>query len=72
MYGTRIYTYIYHRNQLNVGKYFIHGSCGVSYIDLGGTSKGGAFKSWYRVIEHFDEERLTKLLRLMDNLVLYI
>ena len=67
---TGIFTYIYHKNQLNVGKYTIHGCCGVSYIDLGGTSKGGVFKSWYRVIEHFDEERLTKLLRLMDNLVL--
>ena len=30
MYG--IFTYIYHKNQLNVGKYAIHGSYGYIYI----------------------------------------
>ena len=28
IHGTGIFTYIYHKNQLNVGKYTIHGSSG--------------------------------------------
>ena len=39
MYG--IFTYIYHKNQLNVGKYTIHGSFGIYYYRWGETS---AFK----------------------------
>ena len=40
MYG--IFTYIYHKNQPNVGKYTIHGSYG-SYMDRIYTSHHGAF-----------------------------
>ena len=29
LHGTGIFTYIYHKNQLNVGKYTIHGSYGM-------------------------------------------
>ena len=31
IHGTGIFTYIYHKTQLNVGKYTIHGSCGIQW-----------------------------------------
>ena len=32
IHGTGIFTYIYHKNQPNVGKYIIHGSYGYGFI----------------------------------------
>ena len=38
IHGTGIFTYIYHKNQPNVGKYTIHGWTGLVYTVLQNTS----------------------------------
>ena len=34
IHGTGLFTYIYHKNQLNVGKYTIHGSSGNNFFGV--------------------------------------
>ena len=45
IHGTGIFTYIYHKNQPNVGKYTIHGSYG--------KTSGGSFNQNFRIAFFF-------------------
>jgi len=65
MYG--IFTYIYHKNQRNVGKYTIHGSYGYIYHHQGCTLKHVSFVSIRIFARHQDSDSVPSVARIRFN-----